>query len=41
MDLEGEGYAIERMAWEERRKENKTWVRYGRIFKEGRWWRWK
>lgn len=31
---------LEKIAWEERKKGKATQVRYGRIWKEGRWWKW-
>ena len=33
-------WKLEDLAWEERKKGNTAWVRYGKIWKEGRYWRW-
>lgn len=31
---------LEKIAWEERKKGNTAWVKYGKIWKDERWWRW-
>jgi len=34
-------WKLEQMAKRERRDNRRAWVRYGRIWMEGRWWRWE
>ena len=33
-------WKLEKIAWEERKKGKTAQVRYGRIWKEGKWWKW-
>ena len=33
-------WKLEYLAWEERKKRNAVWVRYGKIWKERKCWRW-